>query len=282
MVMTVYILSVYGEGIMLLKWGGTMIRRKSIEMLKSKTTPDQYIRTVSMIGVTGHLMLLKAKVAVVGAGQQGGTVAELLAKIGVGHIRVIDGERFTGYSYDRHFLNSYKNIGRNKAEAVVEYIAHINSDITVQAVPVMLVEENAGDILNGVDVIVDALDYSPFRLLVARAARESNTPLVYAAVDGWTGQVTTIYPDDMGLGGFCAREPGRGGKRVASAALAAALEVQEVIKIITGKGEVIRNRLLFFDIERGIFEFLPAVGESDLFIHSEEQGEHNCKVWVKS
>lgn len=269
-----------------MKRGGIMSTSKSIEMLKNRSTPKRYIRTVSTIGVDGQLTLLRSKVAVIGAGRLGGTVVELLAKIGVGYIRVIDGECFKANNCDRHFLNNYKNIGRNKAEAVVEHIACINSDIAVQAVPVTLDKENAGEVLNGVDVIVDALDHVSSRLLAAWTAREFNIPLVHASIDGWTGQVMTIYPDDIGLDSLYAKETGRGAQirldnRAATSALAAALEVQEVIKILTGKGETIRNRLLFFDIECGIFEFLPLVTKREVFTRSAEHEERCYKVQVK-
>jgi molybdopterin/thiamine biosynthesis adenylyltransferase len=245
-------------------------------VLWEKIESSRYRHMVDMVGVDGQLTLLRAKAAVIGAGRLGSTVAEMLARIGVGQIKMVDGASLLSRSPDKRSVHCPLKNGWNKAEVAAERVAGINSGVTVQAVPVMIAKDNAAAVLSGMDVIISALTAGPSRLLTARAARRLTIPLVHVAADGWSGQVTTIYPGDVGLHclyhpeGVGLYEHARSGRRAAAAALAAALAVQEVIKVLTGRGEAIRNRMLSFDIAAASFKFLPLEQEDSLFIQEAE------------
>jgi len=235
----------------------------SLELLAAGRMPERYQRNKGTIGIDGQIRLLKAKVAIVGAGGLGGTVIELLARVGVGCLRVIDGDAFAVHNLNRQLLSTEQNQGKNKAYAAAARVALINQDVRVEPVPYMLQADNAEKLLQDVDVIVDALDNVSARLLLNQAARRYGIPLVYAAIAGFTGQVMTIMPGDQGLERIY-KKPTASDKGVevmlgnpaGTPALAASLQVQEVVKILTGIGEPLRNKLLYFDTEINVFEIL--------------------------
>lgn len=240
-----------------------MSREETLAMLAAGLVPERYRRNVGTIGVAGQARLLAAKVAVVGAGGLGGTVVELLARQGVGFLRVIDGDTFAAHNLNRQLLATESNLGVNKAAAAAARVACVNPDVIVDAVPHMLDAGNAAGLLRGLDIVVDALDSIDGRLLLGQAARELGVPLVHGAIAGFTGQVATVLPGDPGLEKIYTRANGasRGietilGNPAATPAIAAALQVQEVVKLLTGVGEPLSGRLLYFDTELNIFEIL--------------------------
>lgn len=240
-----------------------MGRHKAILALQNGQVPERYQRNIGTIGIDGQLRLLKAKVAVIGAGGLGGTVIELLARQGVGQIRIVDGDTFAEHNLNRQLLATEHNLGLNKAVAAAARVAVINSDVTVQAVKQMLDAENAVEVLSDMDVIVDALDSISVRLLLSKTAQQLGIPLVHGAIAGFTGQVTSILAGDAGLEKIYKLTTGssRGietilGNPAATPALTAAVQVQEVVKILTGIGEILHKRLFYFDTELNIYEIL--------------------------
>lgn len=240
-----------------------MSNEESLKCLTAGEMPERYLRNQGTVGLKGQARLLQARVAVVGAGGLGGTVIELLARMGIGYLKIIDGDTFALHNFNRQILSNEQNIGANKASVAAERIATINSDVQVEAVITMLDEDNAENLLQGLDVIVDALDNFQSRLLLASVANKLGIPLVYAAIAGFTGQVMTIMPGDRSLRILykAVPETNRGvevvlGNPSATPALAASLQVQEVVKVITGIGEPLRNKMLYFDTELNIFDIL--------------------------
>ena len=156
-----------------------------------------------------------------------------------------------------------QTMGENKATAAAARVAAINPEVRISPFPCRLTEENAGELLAGADVIVDALDnYSSRRILLA-AARQLQIPVVYAAIAGFTGQISLVLPMDPSVRELL-QQPlaeDRGveaalGNPATTPAVAAALQVQEVVKWITGTGQVLSGRLLYFDLERNWFELI--------------------------
>ena len=236
---------------------------ESMSLLKEGKVPERYRRNIGTVGMEGQIKLLNSRVAIVGAGGLGGLVIELLARMGVGYLRIIDGDTFADHNLNRQVLSTETNLGLNKALIAVSRVQCINSDVQAEAESMMLDEMNAELLVAGVDVIVDCLDNFPARLLVARTARKLGIPLVHAAIAGFTGQVTTIMTGDKGLESIYKVAPGvdRGietvlGNPAATPALAAAFQVQEIVKVLTGVGEPLRNKLLYFDTEVNIFELI--------------------------
>ncbi|MDR7867038.1 MAG: HesA/MoeB/ThiF family protein [Sporomusaceae bacterium] len=238
-----------------------MGRAETLAMLAAGQVPERYLRNIGTIGAAGQARLLEAKVAVVGAGGLGGTIVELLARQGIGYLKVIDGDAFAAHNLNRQLLAAENNLGANKAIAAAARVAAINSDVAVDAVPRMLDADNAAGLLAGIDIVVDALDNIATRLLLGQTARDLGIPLVHGAIAGFTGQIATILPGDPGLDRIyklCAGQA-KGienalGNPAATPALAASLQVQEVVKLLTGVGRPLSRQLLYFDTELNLFE----------------------------
>jgi molybdopterin/thiamine biosynthesis adenylyltransferase len=240
------------------------IRDVEIIALKNGVVPWRYLRNIGTIGTEGQIKLLEAAVAVVGAGGLGGTIIELLARHGVGQITIIDYDRFTEQNLNRQLLCTEKKLGKYKALVAAHRVKQINSSVTVKTHLDRLSDENATRLLQGVDVVADGLDNLPSRFAVEAACRTSGIPFVHGTIAGFCGQLTTIFPGDAGLCciyGTSGRFPEHGietkiGNPSATPAVIAAWQVQEIVKIITGIGEPVRNALLVLDLLQGTVERL--------------------------
>ncbi len=233
------------------------ISTKAVEItaLKQGIIPRRYLRNIGTIGLDGQIKLLQATVAIVGAGGLGGTIIELLARQGVGHLIIIDNDCFTEQNLNRQIMSTENNLGEYKTTVAAKRAGEINSAITVTTFLERLTENNAQKLLSGARVVADGLDNLPSRLAVEHACRCLAIPYVYGTIAGFSGQIMTIFPEDVGLSsiyGSSNNIPEQGietkiGNPSAVPAIIAALEVQEVVKIITGVGKPVRNQILLVD-----------------------------------
>lgn len=192
------------------------------------------------------------KVCVIGCGGLGGYVIEMLGRIGVGFITAVDGDVFQESNLNRQILSDTHSLGKSKSIAAKERMMNVNPLIEVNCVNELLTKENYPEILKGHDVIVDALDSIDARLMLQDACEGLNIPLVSGAIAGWYGHVTTVYPGDKTLNIIYGKKVGKGveaklGNPSFTPALVASIEVSEVIKVLIGRGELLRRRILFID-----------------------------------
>ena len=118
----------------------------------------RYERNIPALTEEECLLLREKRVLVVGCGGLGGHIIDQLARIGIGFLRVVDGDVFEETNLNRQLLSSVPLLGINKAKAATEHIARVNPHITVDTVDAFLTEENAADLLTGCDIVVDALN----------------------------------------------------------------------------------------------------------------------------
>lgn len=240
------------------------IRAVEIAALEAGIAPRRYLRNLGTVGLDGQARLLRTTVAVVGLGGLGGYVTEALARVGVGHLVVIDGDVFEEHNLNRQILSRESLLGQPKAEVARRRVDAINKAVEVTAHVEMLSAENLPRLLEGAEVVVDALDNLPLRLVLQEGAQSLGLPLVHGSIAGFLGQVMTIFPGDAGLRGLygdLADLPEHGletelGTPPATPMAVAAWEAQEVVKILLGRGAVLRNRLLVLDMEAGAVEVL--------------------------
>jgi len=232
--------------------------------LENEIVPERYQRNVGTIGINGQVRLLKSKIVIIGLGGLGGIVLELLARMGIGNIVVVDGDVFEESNLNRQLLCRENNLGLSKTEAAFERVKNINQGIEVDAHFTPIKEENVGEIIDRVDVVIDALDNIPSRFLVEKGAKKMGIPLIHGAVAGFTGQVLTIFPEDKGLQGIYGSkdnlpdsgiETGLGTPGIIPA-MVGSWQAQEAVKIILKKGGLLRNRLLYIDGEKGTVEII--------------------------
>lgn len=233
---------------------GLSRRAAEIAALEQGVVPLRYLRNVGTIGLDGQLALLRSAAVVIGLGGLGGYIVEGLARMGVGRLVLVDGDCFFDHNLNRQLLSSEQNLNVPKAQVAQERVSQINGAIEVQTYREFATPENLGEILCGSDVVLDALDRLPTRMVLQKAATEAGVPMVHGAIAGGLGQVMTILPGDVGLRALYGEGPvpEHGaevelGTPAPSPMMVAAWQVHEAIKVLTGRGELLRNRMLFMD-----------------------------------
>ena len=242
----------------------TKSREVDILALQNNIIPKRYQRNLGVVSPSEQIKLLQSKVAVIGAGGLGGTVLELLVRMGIGELIIADKDIIVDSNLNRQILSTETNLGQSKTEVAVKRVKEINSSIEITGHSVFIDSNNVKKIIEGAEVVVDALDNLPSRFVLQKACRDLKIPLIHGAIAGFNGQLTTIFPEDKGLEliyGSNKDLPEHGseaelGAPTITPALIASLEAQEVVKLLLKRGKLFRNRLLYLDIEEGTMEIL--------------------------
>jgi molybdopterin-synthase adenylyltransferase len=221
----------------------------------------RYSRNMAALSAEENESLKNFKVAVVGCGGLGGYVIEMLGRLGVGYITAIDGDVFEESNLNRQILSDAESLGVKKALNAKIRMEKVNPLIHICAVPERLTEQNGREILRGADVVVDALDSIETRLMLEGLCEELAIPLVHGAIGGWYGQVTTVLPGDKTLSRIYGGKSQQGierklGNPSFTPALAASIEVSEVVKLLIKRGEVLRKKLLVIDLLEQDYEVI--------------------------
>ena len=218
--------------------------------------PNRYDRNMTALSAQECQKLAQARIAIVGCGGLGGSVIEALARIGIGYLRVIDGDKFEESNLNRQILCTEATLGHEKALVAAERIGAVNSEITTDPIAEFLSEDNAARLIGNVDCVVDCLDNLEARFWMAHACQTLSTPVVYGAIAGWFGQVCTVYPGDPSFSSIYGEPFGSSqhlklGNLPFTAHAVAAIQSAEVVKVVLGKPSQIRNRLLMIDLLDG-------------------------------
>ena len=237
-------------------------REIEISCLEQNIVPIRYIRNIGTIGIEGQLKLLCSTVAICGVGGLGGMIIELLARQGIGHLVIIDNDKFAENNLNRQIMATEGDLKKSKVKVAAARIKKINSAVIVTAVNKKIDSRNVKNLIKDAGVVIDGLDNLMTRQTVADACNKLKIPFVHGAIAGWCGELLTIFPGDKGLNAICGLSADENecgieaqtGNPAATPAIIAAWEVQEAIKIITGIGNPIRNRLIFLDFAAGTFD----------------------------
>lgn len=240
-------------------------RTVEIAALKRQIFPDRYLRNRKTLTGSDQIRLLESTVCIVGLGGLGGLVTETLARMGIGRFHLVDGDRFEVHNLNRQLLSGVDRIGTPKVKEAVRRVHSINPGLEVAGTKSFLTTENAEALVGGCSIVVDCLDSIRARFTLESAARHAGIPMVSAAVAGITGHVTTIYPEDKGLENIYGPENRLTQSRGAEAQLGclapgvnliASLECAEVLKVLLGRDNNLRNSLLVVDLSDYTFETL--------------------------
>lgn len=222
--------------------------------LQKGLLPARYQRNQRMLSTRQQLQLFRSTVAVVGCGGLGGYILEELARLGVGQLVAIDPDVFEEHNLNRQLFSSPGELGESKVKVAVRRIASVNPSVTVYPQETAFSNDNAAELLAGVDVVADAVDNIPARLDLAKACSELAIPFVHGAIAGWYGHVATIYPGEETLQKIYSHwVDGKGaeqqlGNPSFTPAVVASLEVAEICKILLGQGDLLRNRKLSINL----------------------------------
>ena len=213
----------------------------------------RYSRNKNLMSDDEITLLSQKKVCVLGLGGLGGYIVEMLSRIGVGSLTLVDGDVFDETNLNRQLFSSMNNLGSSKALEAEKRVRGINPLTKVIPVYEFVDSSNAMKIIANHDVIVDALDSIDLRKYIAKVCTELNLPLVHGAIAGWYGQVATIYPNDTTLDILYPKDIKRGiekelGNPSFTPALVASIQVSEVIKLLLNRGDLLRNSFMMIDL----------------------------------
>lgn len=212
---------------------------------------ERDIRTYGTIDKDELSTIQQLNVAIVGVGGLGGYVLEMIVRLGVRYITVVDSETFDISNLNRQLLSSEQNIGDKKVDAARDRIGIINSNVHVKAIVEKLSEENAYSVLKDQDVVFDCVDNIEARFVMQDCCKQLGIPFIHGAVDGWYGQVSTILPGDDTLNNIYSSNSDCMVKKEAASfipAVVASYQVAEFVKLSNKKGKSLRNQLLYMDL----------------------------------
>ncbi len=218
---------------------------------------SRYGRNIGAITEDEQALLLTKTVLVVGAGGLGGYSVEMLSRIGVGAIKICDFDVFEETNLNRQLYATEETLGESKAVVAKRKINAINSAINVTVYNERFSKENANEMLDGVDVIIDALDNVNGRLLLEKVASEHNIPLIFGAVSGWIGQVCTILPNKPVIEKLFKNVPETINPVLPFAtATIAACQVSQAVKVLIDRHPLLDGKLLLIDLENSDIKFV--------------------------
>ncbi|MBC6997903.1 HesA/MoeB/ThiF family protein [Cytophaga sp. FL35] len=226
---------------------------------------ERYQRQVILpgFGEEAQQKLQQAKVLVIGAGGLGIPVLTYLNSMGVGTLGIVDNDLVSITNLHRQVAFAEKDVNQAKVTVLARKLSEQNSDTKIIEYPIFLNRENALDLIQEYDLVVDASDNFPTRYLVNDACVMLNKPFIYGALHGFEGQVSVfnhnggptyrcLFPtmpksdevpncNDHGVLGIL---PGIVGN----------LQALEAVKVITALGEALSGKLLLFDALGNTFQ----------------------------
>ncbi len=243
-------------------------------------------------GKEGQEKLRAAKVLVIGAGGLGCPVLQYLVAAGVGEIGIADGDIISISNLQRQVLYTEQEVSQQKVVVAAQKLSALNPHVKINTHPFFIDDTNALDLIREYDIIVDGSDNFSTRYLVNDACVMLDKPMVSGAIYKFEGQVSVfnynngptyrcIFPEPPGADespncadiGVIASLPG----------IIGTIQANEVIKIISGIGEVLSGKLLVIDtltMETHIFHF--KLNEANKNISHLKAIQQICEVPVKT
>jgi molybdopterin-synthase adenylyltransferase len=225
-----------------------------------------------------QMKLKNSIITIIGCGGIGGAAIEMLARMGIGRLKIVDKDVFDLTNLNRQLMSNLKNVGKPKTKVTEHEIRSINPFLEVIAFNEELNNKNASKIIKGSDLVVDALDNLLSRIVVSRCAKKLDIPFIHGAIHGTMGQVT-VFSRETPTYEELFKLPSSGNeltnKIVAKVNkldqevppvigpvpnIVGCLQASEALKLIIGKGKVIKApNVLIYDLIRdepfSIFRF---------------------------
>ena len=231
----------------------------------SKKELDKFSRQVMLeeIGYQGQIKLKNAKICVVGVGGLGNPITTRLAAMGVGTLRIVDRDVIELSNLHRQTMFDEDDVGQVKVEVAAKKLQKLNPDCKIEALAISVNDYTALEVVQGCDVIVDALDSVNARYALNKACVKFGIPFVTGAAVGVSGQVFTIIPgtsacyhcmfpalDEESMP-TCSIE----GVHPSILSIVGGIEVAEAVKVVMGKKPSLSDKILHVDIENLDFTF---------------------------
>lgn len=229
----------------------------------SKEELIRYNRQIILpdFGIEGQEKLKNASILVIGAGGLGAPNLLYLVAAGIGRIGIVDFDEVSLSNMHRQVLFVNDQVGQNKAEIAKERLHALNPEVAFEVYKDPITAQNALELIEPFDLVIDGSDNLPTRYLVNDACVFLDKPLVYGAIFRFEGQVSVFnYVDEAGNRGpnyrdiFPTPPPpdmvpscSEGGVIGVLPGIIGSMQANEAIKILTGMGTTMSGRLLLFD-----------------------------------
>lgn len=225
-------------------------------------------RQMSIVTRSEQERFKDAKITVIGCGGIGGETIEMLARMGIGELVLVDKDAFDLSNLNRQTLASINDLGLDKSAVAKEKVRLINPYVKVTTFNEHVDQTNIDKVIGDSNIVIDALDNVLTRVIVSRTAKEKGIPYIHGAIHGTLGQITVFLPNSEktyeemfnlpSLGKELNDETIESLKNVTSGVppvigptpnLIGCLEAIEAYKIITGIGKVtVAPKILTFDL----------------------------------
>jgi len=224
----------------------------------------RYSRQLPILGIEGQKKLKNTRVLVAGVGGLGSVEAIYLAAVGVRKLVLADNDVVELSNLNRQILHWTDDIGKAKPVSAAEKLKKLNPNVEIEVVTEGITRDNVEELLKRVDIVIDGLDNWETRFLIDEAAYRLGKPYVYAGIHGFQGQVTVIVPGETP----CLRcvlppklkTPSQVPVIGSVVGLVGSIAVTELVKLVTGIGEVAKGKMLVVDaysMEMFKFELTP-------------------------
>lgn len=226
---------------------------------------ERYVRQLEILGLEGQEKLRKARVVVAGVGGLGSIVTMYLVAAGVGRVVLFDNGVLELNNLNRQIIYTEEDLGSHKVTAAVRRLKKLNSEVEVIGYAEDIRSSKFKEEVSNADLVVDCLDNWMSRIAVDKVSWNLGKPLIHGGISEFYGQVTTIVPgitkclrcvlnlDEERLSTFPEKPPQVIGP---TPGVIGSIEAAEAIKLITGVGELLTNKLLIVDLKRHEFAIL--------------------------
>ena len=230
-----------------------------MEMMMEMTDQEllRYSRQILLpeFDIAGQEQLRRAHAVIIGLGGLGSAVAMYLAAAGVGRLTLVDFDQVDLSNLQRQIIHRTADLGRPKVESARDALQALNPQVAIIAIPRVLTEAELLEQAQQADVIVDASDNLPTRLMINAACVQASTPLVSGAAIRLEGQVLVwqpggeggcyrcLYRDAQPYTETCAQT----GVLAPVVGVIGSLQAVEAIKLLTDLGTTLKGRLLVLD-----------------------------------
>ena len=225
-------------------------------------------RQMSIVTRSEQERFKDAKITVIGCGGIGGETIEMLARMGIGELVLVDKDAYDLSNLNRQTLATITDLGLVKSEVAAEKVRQINPYVKTTTFNEHVDQTNIDKVIGDSNIVIDALDNVLTRVIVSRKAAENGIPYIHGAIHGTLGQITVFLPNSEktyeemfnlpSVGKELNDETVKALKNVTSGVppvigptpnLIGCLEAMEAYKIITGVGKVtVAPKILTFDL----------------------------------
>jgi molybdopterin/thiamine biosynthesis adenylyltransferase len=207
--------------------------------------------------------LLNATVLVIGAGGLGAPVLLYLTAAGIGNIKIVEDDKVARHNLQRQILYKWSEVEEDKIDKAEDRLKALNPKCNITKYSTRWLVENAYEIAEGCDVIVDCTDNYESRLLTDKISAEMGIPFVYGAINNWEGQVAVFnynggkrYADTFNFENLDNSSKNPVGVIGVLPGVTGSMQAAEVIKILSGQGEVLSDKLLIFSLKNNSYNTL--------------------------